>query len=138
MQQGLDERTRPPGAPVVDSGRAWIDFAGIALLIAATANVIGGIAAIGESDFFARDASYFFGDLESYGVAILIIGAVQAIAALGVWSKSFPGTWLAVVVAGLSATAQLLMLPAHPLWALAILGVDVLIIHALLTHGELD
>jgi hypothetical protein len=124
------ERTRPGGRIPEDHDRAWVEFAAIALALAAVANIVGGIAAIGDS--------HFFGDTETFGVVILVLGVLQALAVVGIWARSFSGTWLGVVCAGLSATVQLLMLPAHPEWSLAIFAVDVLVIYALIAHGEVD
>jgi hypothetical protein len=124
----------------IDSDRAgaWITFAVITLLVAGTANVVSGIAAIDESEFFARDASYFFGDLQAYGYVALGVGIFQVLAAVGIWARTFVGVWFGVLCAGVSAMVQLLMIPAHPLWSLAIFALDVAVLHALLTHGELD
>ena len=41
----------------------WVTFAAVLLLIAGTLNVIYGIAAIGDSSFFVRDARYIISDL---------------------------------------------------------------------------
>jgi hypothetical protein len=132
------ERTRPPGPAAADHDRAWVEFAAIVLALAAVANIVGGIAAIGDSEFFNRDASHFFADVETFGVVILVVGVLQALAVVGIWARSFAGTFLGVLCAGASAFAQLLMMPAHPEWALAIFAIDVLVMYALITHGELD
>ena len=38
-------------------------------------------------------------------------------------------------VAGLAAIGHLISLPLYPLWGLAVLALDVAVIHALLAHG---
>ena len=42
--------------PFEPIGAGWLTFAGLVLAITGVMNVIGGIAAIGDSNFFAADA----------------------------------------------------------------------------------
>jgi hypothetical protein len=129
-------RTRAPGDPVVSSGKNWVTFALVMLVIAGVVNCIGGIAAIGDSRFFAGSAKYIVGDLESLGWVVLGIGVVQLLAAVGIWAHSWPAVWLGVVAAGVNAIAQLLLLPAQPLWSLGIFAIDVVVLYALITYAE--
>jgi hypothetical protein len=41
-----------------------------------------------------------------------------------------------VVVAGLSAVGQLMLIPVQPWWAFIVIAMDVLIIFAIIAHGE--
>ena len=43
--------------------------------------------------------------------------------------------WLGVGIAGLNAVAQLLIMPAYPLWALCLFSLDVLVMYGLIAYG---
>jgi hypothetical protein len=104
-------------------------------LIAGTSNLVDGIAAIGGSDFFSRNASYAVGDLDSLGWTVLLLGGVQVLAALGVLRKDQLSRWVGVGVAALNAIAQLLIIQAYPYWSLTLLALDILVMYGLLVHG---
>jgi hypothetical protein len=43
---------------------------------------------------------------------------------------------VAVILAGLSALANLVFIGAYPLWSIVIIAVDILVIYALTVHGR--
>jgi hypothetical protein len=116
-------------------GEGWVTFAGVMLMIVGIMNFIGGIAAIDDANFYVANAQFVISDLSTWGWVILITGAVQVIAAFGIWTHNQFARWLGVGFASLNALAQLLMLPAYPLWSLALFSVDILIIYGLLAYG---
>jgi hypothetical protein len=116
-------------------GAGWLMFAGIMLLMVGVLNVIYGIAAIGDSSFFANDTRYILSGLNTWGWVTLIVGVVEILAAFSIWSGNQFGRWFGIAVAGLSAIAALLAIPAYPLWSLAIFAVDILIIYGLSAYG---
>jgi hypothetical protein len=111
--------------------RPWIEFAGVMILIAGVTNVIGGIAAIGDSDFFVRGAHFIVGDLTSLGWLLLVVGAVQLVAALGIWAQNMMAVFVGLGTAGANAVLQLFFLSSQPLLSLAIFAVDLLVLRAL-------
>ena len=111
-------------------------FAGVMLMIVGIMNFIGGIAAIDDANVYTHNAHYVFGSLNTWGWIILITGAVQVLAAVGIWVRNQFARWLGVGFASLNALAQLLLLPAFPLWALALFAVDILIIYGLIAYGD--
>ena len=50
-----------------DRGYGWVVFAGVLLLMVGTLNFIEGIAAIGNSHFFANNTHYIIGSLKTWG-----------------------------------------------------------------------
>jgi hypothetical protein len=119
-------------------GDGWITFAGVMLMIAGIVNFIGGIAAVDNANFYTHNAHYQFGSLNTWGWITLIIGGVQVLAALGIWARNQFARWLGVGFASLSALAQLFMMPAFPLWSLAVFAIDILIIYGLVAYGSRD
>jgi hypothetical protein len=119
-----------------DRGYGWVAFAGVLLLVLATMNTIEGIAAIGNAHFFVGNASYVFGDLNTWGWVTLCLGALQGLVALGIFFKNQFARWAGVAVLGLNAVAQLLIMPAYPFWSLSLFAIDVVAIYGLLAHGK--
>ena len=113
----------------------WVTFAGVMLTIVGVLNIIYGIAAIDDANFYVNDARYVISDLATWGWVLLIIGAVQFCAAFSIFGGTSWGRWVGVVAAGLNAIAQLMFLPSYPLLSLALFAVDIVVIHALITHG---
>jgi hypothetical protein len=113
----------------------WVTFAGVLLLIAGTLNVIYGIAAIGNSDFFVDDANYVFSGLETWGWVTLVIGVLEFLAALSLWRGGLYGRIVGIFAAGLSAIAALLSIPAYPFWSLAVFAICAVVIHQIAAHG---
>jgi hypothetical protein len=113
----------------------WVTFAGVLFIIAGTLNVIYGIAAIGNSSFFVKDAKYVVSDLKTWGWITLGIGLLQVLAAGSLWRGGLFGRVMGVGVASLSAIGALLAIPAYPFLALAIFAIDIVIIHQICAHG---
>jgi hypothetical protein len=122
--------------PFDERGSGWIMFAGVLLVGLGTFNVIDGIAAIGKAHFYVGNAHYVFGDLKTWGWVALCLGVLQGLVGLGVFAKNQFARWTGVVVVGLNAIAQLLMMPAYPFWSLSLFAVDILAIYGLVAYGS--
>jgi hypothetical protein len=122
----MDETTR---------GAGWLAFAGIMVLIAGTLNVIWGIAAIDNASFFVEDNRYILEDLSTMGWVILVIGAIQVIAAFSIWSGGEFGRWIGVFGACIGAIGALLSIPGFPLWSVCVFFLDVLVVYGLVAYG---
>jgi hypothetical protein len=103
-------------------GFGWMVFAGALLLILGCTNIIEGIAAVSGSHFFAANAHYLIGDLNSWGWVVWLVGIAQGLTAVALLVKNQFARWLGVVFACLNALAQLLMIQAYPFWSLALLA----------------
>src|SRR4051794_32085840 len=130
-------RDRASAIPA-DAGGGWLTFAGILLLIDGVLNFIGGIAAIDDSNFFVGNAKFQFGDLNTWGWVIPTPGSWQALTPAG----SFPRIGFAPAVGwafpALAPIPPLWMLPAYPLWSLALFTMDILIIYGLVSYSSED
>lgn len=128
---------RPGGGDTEKTGAGWVMFAGIMLLIAGVLNVIYGIAAIDNSKFFvhATETQYIISGLNTWGWVVLILGALEIVAAFSIWAGGEFGRWFGIIVAMLSAIGALLSIPAYPAWSLTIFAIDILIIYGLAAYG---
>ena len=116
-------------------GGGWLLFAGIMMMLVGVLNVIYGIAAIGDSSFFVRDARYVISDLNTWGWITLGIGVLELLAAGSLWRGGLFGRIFGVCAASLSAVGALLSIPAYPYWSLAIFALDIVIIQQICAHG---
>ena len=107
-------------------------FAGIMLIIGGAFQVIEAIAALVNDEYLLVLPNYVFSlDLTGWGVIHLLIGLI--LAAIGVFLLLGKG-WAriaGIVVAGISALINFTWLPYAPLWAILLIGIDVLVIWAL-------
>ena len=124
-----------PDARAFEQRSGWVTFAAVMLGIAGVLNVIYGIAAIDNSNFFVNNARYIFSNLNTWGWVTLVIGAVQLLAAFSLWGGGLFGRIVGIAAASLSAIVALLSIPAYPLWSLAIFALDIVIIHQIATRG---
>ena len=117
----------------------WVVFSATMLGVIGVSNCIGGIGAISSSKFFTGGAQYLIGDLKGLGWVVLILGIVQVLAAIGVArTDSFAAVWIGVASTGVNLAAQLLFLPAQPLWSIAIAAVDAAVLFGLVTYAQPD
>ncbi|MQS11050.1 hypothetical protein F7Q99_01815 [Streptomyces kaniharaensis] len=114
------------------TGSGLITFAGVLLILLGSLNALDGIAAIARSHFFVGNAHYVFGDLRSWGWAILFLAVAQLAAAYGVLAlRAQWARWTGVVVLGLNAFAQMVFAPSYPLWSVTVIAIDVIGIYGL-------
>jgi hypothetical protein len=66
----------------------------------------------------------------------LIIGLLALLAGFGLFSGATWARIFAVIVVMLNAIAQLASLNFHPVWSVIVITLDVLIIWALIVHGD--
>ena len=130
-----EERAAGRGPSGYTDGSGWVLFSGIMIMTVAVLNIIWGIAAIGNSSFFVQGSRYIFSELNTWGWIVLIIGALQLAAAFSIWAGGAFGRWFGIAVASLNAIAALLSIPAYPVWAFAVLALDVLVIYGLAVYG---
>ncbi len=117
-------------------GLGMVVFAGALLATIGFFNLLDGIAAIAKSSFFIGGAHFVVGDLRAWGWVMIIFGAVQLLAAAGVFMGNQLARWFAVAVVGLNALGQMFFIPAYPFWSLLIIAVDVVALWALCAYGS--
>jgi hypothetical protein len=118
-----------------DGGSGWLLFAAIMVAIAGVLNVIWGIAAIGNANFFVDDTQYILSGLNTWGWVTLIVGVLQLFACVSIVRGGQFGRWFGIIVASLSLISALLSIPAYPFWSLAIFAIDIMIIYGLAAYG---
>lgn len=116
-------------------------FASIMLLAIGMFQGLAGLSAIlkDDSTLWVRgaDLNYFITfDTTTWGWVHLLLGVVIFLAGLGVLSGNVLARTIGVIVAMISLVINFLFIPIYPLWAIAIIVLDVLVIWALTAHGR--
>jgi len=118
-----------------DKATGWLGFAGVMLGLAGVWNLTEGLLAIGDSRVYVADSVFVFSNINTWGWIIMVLGAIQLLAAFTLMSGSELARWFGIFAAGLNAIGQLMFVPAYPFWAISLFAVDILIIYALAVYG---
>ena len=121
-----------------DRGGGLLVFAAVLLGVLGLFNLLDGISAVAKSSFFIAGARFVVGDLRAWGWTVLILGALQVLAAFGVMARNQFARWFGVTLLALNAVAQMAFIPSYPFWSLLIIAVDVVALYALCAYGGRD
>jgi hypothetical protein len=118
------------------TARAWaaggLVFAAVTMLLLGIWQILVGIAAIVEDEFFVVTPNYTYDiDTTAWGWTHLGIGVLLVLSGLALFSGANWARVIGIMVAALSAIANFLFLPYYPLWSLAIIALAVFVIWAL-------
>jgi hypothetical protein len=117
------------------AGRAA--FAAILLVIAGTLNIIYGIAAISDANFFVDQTRYVFSSLNTWGWITLILGVIQLTGGFSLLAGNIYGRVIGITAASIGAIGSLLAVGgAFPFWSLGVFALCVIVIHGLVVYGE--
>lgn len=114
-------------------GSGWVMFAAVLFLILGVFNVLDGIVAIAKDDHFVTNL-IVVNNLAFWGVVMLVIGGLQLLASMQLFSGR--GQVLGIFLLSLNLFAQLLFLPAYPVWSIIVMVIDVMAIYGLTVYGE--
>ncbi|MGP4004457.1 DUF7144 family membrane protein [Streptomyces sp. 8N706] len=110
----------------------WVLFAGVMMIFGGLMTLFAGIAAIANDDVFVATRNYVFEyDLTGWGWIHLVLGVVITLAGFALFSGAVWARFVGVLLAGLGALSNFLWLPYAPVWAIALLAIDVFVIWAL-------
>lgn len=116
-------------------GGGLLMFAVAMMALAGTWAVIEGIAAIADSRIYTDNAVFVFSDLKTWGWVLIVVAVVQLVTSAGVFLRWSGVRWVGVAIAGVNSIAQLIVLPAYPLWALCLFALDILVMYGLISYG---
>jgi len=120
------------------SKSGWITFAGITALVAGAYNALSALSTLASDYPRIEDVQeLLFGvSVDAWAWFWLIVGALQVLTGVLILMRNLWGQFLGVSIASLSALTALFGLFEWPLWAFSVLMLDVLVLYALLTHGD--
>jgi hypothetical protein len=115
----------------------WIAFAAIMMFIVGGFNIIDGFAAIFKDEVFVTTSKgILVFDITAWGWIHLVLGVVQCAVAFFLLRGAMWARITAVALVALNALEQLAFLGANPFWATIIIVLDVVVIWAIVVHGD--
>jgi hypothetical protein len=134
----MSERT-PTGPPVSGWAVGGIAFAATVLTIIGVFQVISGLVAIFDDNFYVVTANYTF-DLDTtvWGWIHLLLGILLVVTGFGLFSRSAWAGVTAIMLASLSAVVNFFFIPYYPFWSILVIALDIWVIWALTRPGAIE
>jgi hypothetical protein len=118
-------------------GAGRVVFAAIFLLIVGTLNIIYGIGALDDANFFANDTRYILTNLNTLGWVVIILGVIQLTGGFSLMAGNVYGRVIGIIGGSLGAIGALLSMGnAHPWWNLALFGLCLWVVWGIIVYGE--
>ena len=128
----------PSRTDEVTGWAGWVVFAGMMLILLGSFQAIMGLVALFNPGYYlvAPEGLVVSVDFNTWGWVHLIIGVIAVAAGAGLIAGNMLARIVGVVVALLSALANLSFLAAYPVWSTIIIVIDVIVIYAIVVHGR--
>jgi hypothetical protein len=118
-------------------GAGRVVFVAILLLLVGTLNIIYGIGALDDANFYANDTRYIFTNLNTMGWVLIILGVIQLTGGFSLMAGNVWGRLVGIVAGSLGAIGALFSMgDGHPFWSLGIFALCIWIVHGLVVYGE--
>lgn len=116
----------------------WIAFAGVMLTLLGAFHVFQGIVALVREDYFASRSSglVLAASHTTWGWGQIIGGVILVVAGLCIFGGQVWARSVGVLVACVSAVANLAFMADRPLWSAIMIAIDIVVIFALTVHGS--
>jgi hypothetical protein len=116
----------------------WVTFAGVMMVILGVFHGIAGLTALFNDEYFlvGKNGLVLELDYTAWGWVHLLLGGLLVLAGVSMFSSNMYGRVVGVIVASLSAVANLTFLAAYPVWSAVMIAIDVIVIYAIVVHGR--
>ncbi len=115
----------------------WIAFAGMMMLMVGVFNLISGMAAVFNDEIFVTAGNLtVLLDVTTWGWVHIVLGLALAGTGLALVSGQTWARVVGVVLVMVNMASQLVALPAYPWWAMIVIAVDVVVLWAIIVHGD--
>lgn len=116
----------------------WAQFGGVILFVSGIFSVIQAlIALIGTNAYYTVvDGDLFIFDTTGWGWWNLLIGVFLILTAIALLAGATWARVVAVILAVISSIIQMMLIPVQPWWSFIVIAIDVLVIYALVAHGD--
>ena len=112
-----------------------VTFAGVMMIAIGVFQMLEGIAAVVEGEFYVVTTDYAYKiDVSVWGWIHLGLGIVVMLAGVLVFSGTLWARIIGIVVAVWSAIANFFFIPYYSVWPILIIALDVVVIWALATY----
>ena len=112
----------------------WVTFGGFLFFVVGIFHVIDGIAALSKAHVYGDYG--LFANIRFWGVVMLVIGGIGIWAGYAILNRQEIGRMIGIILAGVGILAQLMFLSAQPTWALIMVAMWIIVLYALIVHGD--
>jgi cytochrome c oxidase subunit IV len=137
----MSTRTQPPQEDDQVSGWAigGIAFAGTIMVLIGVFQILAGLVAIFNDDFYVVTQNYTFDlDVTVWGWIHLLVGIALLATGFGLFSRRPWAGVAAIMLCMLSALVNFFFIPYYPIWSLLMIGLAVWVIWSVTRTGALD
>jgi hypothetical protein len=118
-------------------GAGRVVFAAILLIFVGIINVIYGIGALDDANYFVNDTRFILDNLNTLGWVLIIVGLIQLTGGFSLMSGNPYGRVIGVVGGSIGALSALLSVGgSNPWWSLVVLAICLYVVHGILVYGE--
>ena len=115
-----------------------ISFAAAMMITVGIFQVIAGLTAIFDDEFFVVTRNYTFDlDVSAWGWIHLILGILLLVTGYGLFSRALWAGMAGLFLAVLTAVENFFFIPYYPFWAILVIALSVWVIWALTRPGVL-
>jgi len=115
----------------------WVYFGGAMMVMLGTFTLIEGLVALFNDEYYvATSQGLLVFDITGWGWVNLIIGVIAVAVGIGVFTGATWARICGVILCAINAITQLAFMSAYPVWGIVVIALDVLVIWALIVHGD--
>ena len=118
-------------------GAGRVLFAAILLVVVGTLNIIYGIGALDDANYFVNDTRFVLDNLNTLGWVLIILGVIQLTGGFSLMAGNTYGRVIGIVGGSLGAIGAMLSIgEGNPWWSLAVFALCIYIVHGIIVFGE--
>ena len=118
-------------------GAGRVVFAAILLIMVGVLNIVYGIGALDDANYFSNDTRFVLDNLNTLGWVLLIVGIVQLTAGFSLMGGRAYGRTLGIISGSVGAFGALLSIGgSNPWWSLCVFALCIYIVHGIVVFGE--
>ena len=114
----------------------WVIFAATMMVLLGGFTIIDGLIALLNSSYYGSAYHLLLGNYQSWGWWNIVLGSILVVTGLSLFTGSPWARIVGIIFAVLNALAQLVFIAVFPIWALAVIAIDVVVIYALAVNQE--
>ena len=131
------EQTRTE-QPISGWAAGGITFAACVLVLLGAFQLIAGLAAIFDDEFYVVTNNYAFNlDVSAWGWIHLLLGVLLVATGFGLFARSTWAGVTALVLVMVSAVVNFFFIPYYPFWSIVVIALDMWVIWALTRPGAI-
>ena len=119
-------------------GAGRVVFAAVLLLMVGTLNILYGIGAVSDANFYVSDTRYILTNLHTLGWVLIILGVIQLTGGFSLMAGNTWGRIVGITGGVLGAIGALLAMgqTQNPFWELGIFFLCVWVVWGIIVFGE--